>query len=102
MNVSPQIQKIILSVLIISGILYVAYSTFTTAPIIVEEGGISDAVGQDIIDLADKLENVSINKEIFTSSLFESLVDTSAVINNEEVGRVNPFDPYMVQRRVNR
>ena len=51
----------------------------------------SNIVGQDIIALVDKFENVSIDTSLFSSSLFTNLKDTSATVIAEPQGRSNPF-----------
>ena len=91
---SLKFQKIILSIIILAGLGLVFYNTFlgqTETPVSTEGVEVPQSVGQDILVLFDKLNNVNVDKSIFASSLFQSLVDTSSEISPETVGRDNPF-----------
>ncbi len=90
MNISPLLQKIILSTLVISGIGYVLFNTFT-GDLPAEGVPVVELVGQEVLILADQLESVNINKTIFSSPLFTSLSDISVQIVEEPTGRSNPF-----------
>ncbi|TSC70386.1 MAG: hypothetical protein CEO12_410 [Parcubacteria group bacterium Gr01-1014_46] len=95
MNVSPKVQKIILSVLILLGLGFVVYSTlFGDVPVpenLGEDTTVAVAVGQDILTLADKLQSTQIDTTIFSSPLFQSLIDISTPLTPEAQGRENPF-----------
>jgi len=94
MNVTPLIQKIILSVVILAIFGYVVFNTLTSIEVPVSSDGtpiVTDLVGQDILILADKLETINIDRAIFSSPLFKSLKDNSVVVVEEQKGRVNPF-----------
>ncbi len=95
MNVSPGTQKLILSLLILSALGFVVYSTlFTELEVPLDLDGnpvISNVVGQDLIILADKLESVEIKRDLFSSSLFTNLVDITVPVEEEVQGRINPF-----------
>lgn len=97
MNVSPKIQKIIVIVLILSGLGFVVYSTLfgeVPLPELSEEGApLVEAVGQDILTLADKLDSTEIDTKIFSDPLFQSLIDISIPLTPESQGRENPFAP---------
>lgn len=72
---------------------YVAFTTLT-GDVPLEEGvSVVSPEGEEILILADKLETVEINTELFTSPLFTSLVDISVPITEEPKGRPNPFAP---------
>lgn len=92
MNVSPSIQKLIVSLIILGVLGYVVFTTiFSSEPPIVAEGVPVETVGQDILVLADKLNNIKIEKNIFSSPLFTNLIDNTTPIADEPVGRINPF-----------
>ncbi len=95
MNVTPTMQKLILTVLILSALGYVVYSTlFSESEIVYGEDGVplvTEVVGRDIIMLADKLDTININKNVFSSPLFSELIDISSELTPEEQGRPNPF-----------
>src|SRR5690348_5607045 len=48
-------------------------------------------LGEDILSLADKLNTITIDQSVFTSPLFESLVDHDTPLSPETQGRPNPF-----------
>jgi flagellar basal body-associated protein FliL len=50
-------------------------------------------VGQEILDLVQKLDKVSIQSNLFATPLFTSLRDLEANITPETQGRGNPFAP---------
>ncbi len=94
MNVTPSTQKIIVSLAIFLLLGYVVYSTLNvdvSGTVSLDGQTIEAPVGQDILILSDKLESVNINKEIFSSEVFKSLVDISVEVSPETQGRVNPF-----------
>lgn len=92
MNVTPSLQKLVVALVILGFLGYVVYTTiFSSEPVVVTEGVQVESVGQDILVLADKLNNIKIEKNIFSSPLFTNLIDTTVPINEEEKGRVNPF-----------
>jgi len=49
------------------------------------------AAGQDILETVDKLKNVAITPELFSSDLFTNLKDFSVALTPEQQGRANPF-----------
>lgn len=65
----------------------------TTAIDGVSEGSAaSQAIGSDILELSAKLQTVKLREDIFSSPLYRSLVDFSTPVQNQAVGRANPFD----------
>ncbi len=93
MNVSPLIQKIIVAVLVISALGYIIFNTLT-GEVPLEEGvSIVSPQGEEILILADRLESINIDTDLFSSPLFTSLVDISVPIIEEPKGRPNPFAP---------
>mgnify|MGYP003418772689 CR=1 FL=1 len=94
MNVTPSTQKMIVSLAIVLLLGYIVYSTLTvevSGTVGLDGQTIEAPVGQDILILSDKLESVNINKEVFSSEVFRSLVDISVQVSTESKGRVNPF-----------
>ena len=49
--------------------------------------------GQEILNLTNKLKNISIDQAIFSSKLFLTLKDFGTVLTPELQGRPNPFAP---------
>lgn len=94
MNVTPTVQKLVLSLVILSFIGFVVYSTLFTEeelPLVDGQLQVKEVVGQDILTLSEQLRNVNIDKSVFSSTLFLSLVDISAYVSPEAQGRTNPF-----------
>ncbi len=93
MNVSPSIQKLIVAVVVILALGYVAFTTLTGEVSLEEGDSIVSPQGEEILILADKLESINIDTDLFSSPLFTSLVDISVPIIEEPKGRPNPFAP---------
>jgi hypothetical protein len=95
MNVTPTVQKLILTLLILLLIGYVGYSTlFGKSEVVLGDDGVplvTEVVGRDILILADRLDSININKNVFSSPLFTELVDISSPLLPEDQGRPNPF-----------
>jgi len=78
--------------ILVFGVTYYFLSGTGTETEIINTDVIStEPLGQDILILAEKLEQISINSEIFSSNLFQTLVDLSIPISPEAQGRPNPF-----------
>jgi hypothetical protein len=86
-------QKIIVVVGVLLLLAAFGYFVFNNSEVNTTPEGIiqQDAVGQDIITLAEKMESIHINDSIFTSAVFLSLIDRHLDIVPESQGRVNPF-----------
>lgn len=54
-------------------------------------------VGEDILVLVERLNRISIDKDLFSSRLFTSLVDFSTDLYPESQGRSNPFALFGVE-----
>ncbi len=95
MNVTPIIQKLVLTVLILLALGYVVYSTlFVENEVVIGEDGVplvTEVVGRDILMMADKLDSININRNVFSSPLFAELKDISTQLSPEEQGKPNPF-----------
>ncbi len=92
--VSPTTQKILIGIVAIFLLGFLAYREITKVPdasLVVDPNG--EAVGQDILNLAREFESTSIDRSLFSSPLFTSLVDFSVALYPEPQGRPNPFAP---------
>jgi hypothetical protein len=91
------VYGLILFVLAIA--LYFTYfsSPSSSSKVIVDSGtsgdGSSTLVGQDILDLVDSLQRVSIDQSVFVNPLFQNLKDFTVTVQREPIGRSNPFAP---------
>jgi len=89
-----QQQKLILAILLFAATGYVVYSNFFASG---NSGSSASTMattteGQDIIDLSNELNSISINPALFSSPLFESLKDSDIPVSPEIQGRPNPFE----------
>ncbi len=93
--ISPQIQKLMIIALTLGLILYIGLGLYNSEPAVNLSNDVSgvDTTSQDILTLVDKLQKVSIDQSVFTSTVFLSLMDYSAIISPEIQGRPNPFAP---------
>ena len=51
----------------------------------------AQVVGQDLIDISNELEKVSLDANLFANKAFINLIDFSIVLRDEPVGKSNPF-----------
>jgi len=51
----------------------------------------AQVVGQDLIDISNQLEKVSLDANLFANQAFINLIDFSIVLRDEPVGKKNPF-----------
>src|SRR5574343_544011 len=96
--ISSNTQKILIGLVVFLVLGFLGYKLFMSEPVIPENVDgtvVSDttSAGQDILDLVDKLNNISIDQDFFSSALFSRLTDFSQIIFPEVRGRVNPFAP---------
>ena len=93
---SPNTKKLLIALVVViilagAGYYFVSMggSVDSVANVIIPVQG--DAVGADILVLADKLKSISIDPSVFSGPLFSNLQDKSVPLNPESVGRENPF-----------
>ena len=68
------------------------YKMFTANTEITEGNLVAQSIGADIIELNSRIERVNLDPALFSSALYKSLVDFSAAIPIQPIGRINPFD----------
>ena len=96
-----QKQKLMLAIGIFALSGFVLYNTFAgggSSPVVaeptVDANGVVIAVeNQDIVDLANKFDQISIDINLFSSNLFQNLRDLEVPLLPESSGRSNPFAP---------
>ncbi len=93
--ISAQLQKILIVGLTLVFVVYMLLGLYNTVPdpVVLSEVSSSESASQDILTLVANLNSISIDPSLFSSPLFVSLQDTSAVISPEAQGRPNPFSP---------
>ncbi|MEN9921575.1 MAG: hypothetical protein RLZZ517_553 [Candidatus Parcubacteria bacterium] len=98
---TPKLKKIIL-LLIIAIALFVVYAVFIKKgpevdPLINNGAGAisgdAQVIGNQISQALLRIEQIKLDKAIFTNNLYRSLVDRSEPISEEPIGRSNPFAP---------
>lgn len=94
---SSSVQKMIIAGIALALIGFFGYQVFVVkieAPI-TDDLYISntEVVGGDILNLVEKTKDLTIDKSIFSSNLFISLVDFNITLSPENKGRPNPFAP---------
>ena len=92
--VSPTTQKIFVIAIVLLLLGFLAFKMFTKEPVVLDNTTnipSTEIVGQDILELVDKLKMISIDKDFFSSSLFNNLKDFTQSIFPEALGRINPF-----------
>ncbi|MCI0533374.1 hypothetical protein L0Y49_04105 [bacterium] len=81
-------------VIILGGILFLAYTLFFPGEDPAETADVETVEVEDgLITMLRELESMTISRDIFSDRIFESLVDFSVPIPEEPVGRENPFAP---------
>lgn len=91
MSLIKKYKGIILALVIFLVAMF-GYNIFNTNVEFAEEGLVAQSIGTDIIDLNARIERVNLDPSLFSSATFKSLIDYSAVIPPQPVGRANPFD----------
>jgi hypothetical protein len=97
---TPKFKKIIVMILG-TVLLFIVYAVFikkdpvNTELINTGEGLSSDArlLGNQISQALLRIEQIKLDKSIFTNAIYQTLVDRSEPITEEPIGRANPFAP---------
>lgn len=97
---TPKLKKIII-ILILAIVLFVVYAVFIkkdpTSQSLVTTGSTASAdaqvLGTQISQALLKIEQIKLDRAIFTSDIYKTLVDRSEPITDEPIGRSNPFAP---------
>ncbi len=90
---TQKITVIMVSLILLSLLGYFIFSTTDIPTTPADEFVTQEVIGQDILVLADKVQNISIDQRVFESIVFQSLVDYELPLQPEEEGRPNPFAP---------
>lgn len=100
---TPTLKKIII-VILLAIVLFVVYAVFikkdpttTTDGSLITSGGVlsedARALGNQISQALVRIEQIKLDKNIFTDAIYKTLVDRSEPIIEEPIGRPNPFAP---------
>jgi hypothetical protein len=89
-----QTQKLIFALIIFVAAGFIIYNSFFNSG----SGALSSTAtstistdGQNVVDLAYKINTISIDASLFSSPLFLNLTDFSSPLLSEPQGRPNPF-----------
>ena len=88
-------QKVILAIVLLGGAFY-AYSAFfkpNSTLVVTPDDLTAQAVGAEVIDLQNKITSVKLKQGLFTSTLYNKLIDFSKPILEQPTGRTNPYSP---------
>lgn len=97
------LNKIIIPLIFIGVLGYFGYTIFIKSPVLSGDlvtdsaTDTSNSKAQEILTLVNKLKNISIDQEIFSSRIFISLKDFGTVLIPEPQVRLNPFLPIGVE-----
>jgi hypothetical protein len=99
---TPKLKKIIIAILVLI-VLFVVYAIFIKAdpknpPLIagtstVQGSEEAKVLGSQISQALLRIEQIKLDKSIFESKIFQTLKDRSVPIEDEPMGRSNPFAP---------
>jgi hypothetical protein len=95
---TPKLKKIIIIVLA-AVVLFIVYAVFIkkdpTTPALINTGeGLSadaQVLGNQISQALLRIEQIKLDKGIFTNNIYRTLIDRSEPISEEPIGRANPF-----------
>ncbi len=89
-----QTQKLIIAVIIfaLAGfILYKSFSGSNPGTVVIPEAMATSTEVQEVVDLTNQINGVSIDLGLFSSPLFVNLVDFNVLPSPEPQGRPDPF-----------
>ncbi len=96
---TPKLKKIIIIGILIA-VAFIVYAIFfkadpTKDPLLNTGAGSPEAqaIGSQISQALLRIEQIKLDKSIFTSEIYKTLVDRSQPISEEPIGRSNPFAP---------
>lgn len=85
----------IFAVLLFSALYFFVFNK-NTPPITFDQFGNpvqAQVVGQDLVDLLNQLQGVTLDDSLFAKQAFINLTDYAITLSNEPQGRANPFGP---------
>ncbi|NCS99167.1 hypothetical protein GW764_03205 [Candidatus Parcubacteria bacterium] len=90
-------RKIIIFILVVvlSFVLYTIFLKPQAEQALLDSSGPAqvNAVGQEIIDTLNRIQSLELDKSVFNDPLYLRLRDDSQPIEDEDLGRSNPFEP---------
>lgn len=89
-------NKNIILILVLLACGFYFYSTYfkpDSQIVVTPDDLTAQAVGAEVIELQSKITSVNLKQGLFTSSLYNKLIDFSVPILEQPRGRSNPFSP---------
>ncbi len=92
-------KKVIIAVLVIVALMF-AYKIFVLDPSKAENAGslrsesdsiVSSEIGREIVGTLNRLKTINIDNDFFQEDAFVQLIDFSVEIQDQPIGRDNPF-----------
>ena len=90
---TPTSKKLLITLILISVLGFGAYMFSQSSSSDSQEVVTTTPLGEDILAVVQKFQNVTIDKTFFSSPLLTNLRDISVPLYNEPQGRPNPFSP---------
>lgn len=96
---SSNTKKIVIALVLIAVVgfaLYIFFFRKVEVAVVLDEFGNpvqAQVVGQDLIDLLEELQAVSLDDSLFSTAAYRGLIDSSVVLSPQPQGRSNPFAP---------
>jgi hypothetical protein len=93
-----QTQKLIFALVIFAIAGFIIYSSFFSGSglggvVSSDDTATTTDTGQDIVNMASEMDNISINSQLFSLPIFVNLVDFDVPPSPVAQGRPNPFAP---------
>ena len=86
------ISKLILSLLALFTVGMFMYNSFMGSDTVMPVDLTSSTIGNDLLELRNELQQVTLERDLFSDNKFLELADFSTVIPNQPTGRTNPFN----------
>lgn len=86
-------KGIVVAVLVFAMAILIYNYFFKPSVVAVESGAEAQNIGNDVVELSEGLGKVKFDQSLFAQPAYRSLVDWSPALQNQPVGRSNPFAP---------
>ena len=91
-NMKSPTSKLILALLAIFIVGMFIYNSLLSSGDVMPLDLTSSTIGNDLLELRNELQQVTLERELFSDNKFLELADFSTVIPTQPTGRTNPFN----------